>query len=448
MAVNQKHHQWDGHLNYILKYISLYYEVRFKILYTEEICEKKIELTSNEIKACFKFDSENFLEKILQIKLKNLWHDNIQALQGGWNDNCELDVFGFIFTYMNIRDEVFVPNEDRTKYGNIKSHNSMILKKDFCHLPVVDLAIDKYFVKKFNLIPRYKNPTYIRTSDCDSVNWRNWFQQSVNFMKALIRLDPIYLELTSLNRVYSSKSCHIELLNDYCSGEATVFLPYVTRPFAINDVKSHVLNNQIDWNVIKRFYENGVEIGLHASIRSNASTKSLSEGKKYVEEMLDAPLFGCRHHYWNVDWMAPWLTYRKHINAGFKYDSGMALRDTFGFRSGVSRPYRPFDYGRKRALDFYLFPTFLMDSHIYRMPAAISDIDQHLKKLNEAISAIKSINGFLIVDWHTETFVDTGPYSGFPSALSAFEDIFVDPEIFKISNLWNSLHQVHRSFNP
>ena len=42
------HHKFDGHLNFIFNYISLYYEVGFNINYDEETFANVIELCSGE----------------------------------------------------------------------------------------------------------------------------------------------------------------------------------------------------------------------------------------------------------------------------------------------------------------------------------------------------------------------------------------------------------------
>lgn len=445
--LNKEHQSLQNHIKFICSYIELYYNVTFKYFFGEKIPINKVEFQTSENTLYFEFNAIYFSERVEENLLSRLWQRSFLEINKGLSEQSNFDILAFIFTYMNLRDELYVSDTDRTKYGNVTSYESLYLKKEHYHMPIVDIVIDKFIVKPFNLKLKYQYPTYVRTSDCDSANFKNTFQYGVNVLKTILRMDPVYLDLTSLKGITASSTCHIELFKQYAPGESTVFLPHITGRSAINDVKSHLCNNRIDWAKVKKFADKNVEIGLHASIYSKFSTTNLANSKKYIEEKLEVPIYGCRHHYWNIDWKAPWLTYRKHINAGFKYDAGMALRDIYGFRNGVCRPYKPFDYGRCKILNYYVFPTFLMDSHVYKMPTSKMDLKPHLEKISEAVQFIRLFKGFLIVDWHTETFVDVGPFAGFPAGLKEFESHFVDNTEFEVRNIWSSLKEIHLGIN-
>ena len=108
----------------------------------------------------------------------------------------------------------------------------------------------------------------------------------------------------------------------------------------------------------------GWEFGLHAPINAKDSLDALAGGKQWLEGRLGVPLYGLRHHYWALDWLAPHTTFRRHVNSGFRYDSSIAWQDVAGFRAGTCHPYRPFDLEREKVLNIYELPACLMDGHV------------------------------------------------------------------------------------
>jgi hypothetical protein len=186
------------------------------------------------------------------------------------------------------------------------------------------------------------------------------------------------------------------------------------RP-ALNDCRSSVFHRRVDWALLRSLADDGWEFGLHPPIRARHDLDEFLWGKHALEERLGRPIYGLRHHYWAIDWRRPYLTFRKHVNAGFRYDCSIAWRDGAGFRAGTCLPYRPFDPERGRALDMYELPTALMDSHVI---SDTGDIETAIRRALDLADEVRRVGGMLTLDWHTEASVDDYCYRNLRTVLA------------------------------
>jgi hypothetical protein len=210
-----------------------------------------------------------------------------------------------------------------------------------------------------------------------------------------------------------------------------VYGRHKVRP-EIHDCRSSVFNQNVDWDLLRNLAADGWEFGLHPPIRAKYDLDEFLLGKEVLETRLGRPIYGLRHHYWALDWRKPYLTFRKHVTAGFRYDSSIAWKDDNGFRAGTCLPYRPFDPERKTALNIYELPTAMMDGHV--IPRA-GDMDTAMDRALQIADRVRRVGGVLNLDWHTEAGTDRYCYRNqrtmlmrFLSALQARADAwFVTP---------------------
>ncbi len=176
----------------------------------------------------------------------------------------------------------------------------------------------------------------------------------------------------------------------------------------LNNCKSSVVEQPIDWDVLRRMVDDGWEFGLHAPINARHDIDALAGGKQWIEEQLGSPVYGLRHHYWALDWTAPHTTWRKHVNSGFRYDTSIAWRDVGGFRAATCHPFRPFDPKRGKPLDIYELPTCLMDGHVVGRSGDVAvDVAAGL----ETVERVKERGGVAVLDWHTESACNVYEYT-------------------------------------
>lgn len=164
------------------------------------------------------------------------------------------------------------------------------------------------------------------------------------------------------------------------------------------------------WKVLGDLVEAGWEVGVHAAIESGRASESLARERTLLEAVVRRPVRGVRHHYWRLDWRAPWRTFRHHVKAGYLYDTSIAWRDRYGFRAGTSLPYRPFDPERGRALDVLELPTTVMDGHLFEyLGLTPTEATATLRRLSATVCRAE---GVFNLNWHQETYGNRHAHRG------------------------------------
>ena len=189
-----------------------------------------------------------------------------------------------------------------------------------------------------------------------------------------------------------------------------------------NDCKSDLFSQNIQWDILKDLVNEGWEFGGHASINSKTNIDNFLYAKYLIESKLESTIFGLRHHYWSIDWLKQHLTFRKHANAGFRYDTSIAWEDSSGFRAGTCLPYNPFGPIRDKPINLFELPTCLMDGHITHV------FEGHKNQLTASkniINSVKDCGGVAVLDWHTESFCNKYVYSGDLTSLEQILENYV-----------------------
>ncbi len=100
------------------------------------------------------------------------------------------------------------------------------------------------------------------------------------------------------------------------------------------------------------------EVGLHGSYRAATDAALLAEEKTALEQ-LAGPVGGHRYHYLRGD---PHASLAPLERLGFAYDTTLGFPDAVGFRAGIARPFRPWDFERDAPLDLLEIPLAAMDA--------------------------------------------------------------------------------------
>lgn len=101
----------------------------------------------------------------------------------------------------------------------------------------------------------------------------------------------------------------------------------------------------------------GAEIGLHGSYGAADDAQLLSAERNAIAAD-GARTTGHRFHYLRVD---PHRNLAAVEAAGLRYDSTLGFPDAIGFRAGIARPFRPWDFAQDRPLDLVEIPLAVMD---------------------------------------------------------------------------------------
>lgn len=368
-----------------------------------------------------------------------------------FEDTKSLDIFAVIFRLLTFVDEKLISSEARDQKGIFRTKKLPSERYELRQSFLVEEICDQLFQslskqigshsQRNSIWPNQKKYTLAITHDTDSMGASFPLEILSNGAKALLRRNSIFAKqfIAGIKNIFQSPENDPffgfplwRLIESSKKIKSTFFLypsPLIGTSPRWNDCKSWLGHStkQSVWDSLKAMIDNGWEFGLHPPINTKQYLQSFLTQKAFIEEKLNSPIFGIRHHYWALDWNNPHLTFRKHINAGFRYDCSIAWRDEIGFRAGTTLPFSPYDPGRERALDIIEIPTTAMDKHLsyeQKLSSCISPI-------TSLCNRIKSAQGLTCLDWHTETSCNIWSYKGF---VDAFDSIIESS--FSSSDCW------------
>lgn len=251
------------------------------------------------------------------------------------------DLIGSTYRLLTFIDEMQVKAENRDRRGIFRTVDLPPGRRTVAQVPLVEqhanhlmqeLLVRKPDLRK-SMISRWPNgKKYVisLTHDTDAVALGAPAEILTNFVKSLHRRQRTDLEmfkrgLALIGRPQSNPLFGFPVWREFESSYESRSCFYLfTKPritkFDINDCKSTVTNQKIDWTCLIRMAADGWEFGLHAPIKAKDDLDSFVSAKHLLEEQLQVPIYGVRHHYWALDWLKPYTTFRKHANAGFRYD--------------------------------------------------------------------------------------------------------------------------------
>jgi len=152
--------------------------------------------------------------------------------------------------------------------------------------------------------------------------------------------------------------------------------------------------------LVETLRDAGAEIGLHGSYSAAESPARLQEEKATLEA-LAGPVRGHRYHYMRAD---PHRNLAPLAELGFAYDTTLGFPDAVGFRAGIGRPFRPWDFDRDEPLDLLELPLAAMDATLAEeryLGLAAKRAEPQLMRLLDW--AAEHGGGFAIL-WHPDRF--------------------------------------------
>ena len=351
------------------------------------------------------------------------------AGRAGWEEvpaDGTFDLVGSTYRLLTLLDEARVPDAHRDDKGTFSVSSLPCARRAAADVALVEVhagsllrALETTRPRlRASALPRWpqgKRYAVVLTHDVDAVHIGAPMELLTNLAKAVTRrrLAAVQMVLSGLLHLGRPARNPLQAFGRWAAWERArglrsafyLFLRPNTVRRHLNDCKSDVRRHGADWEAISAMSAEGWEFAVHAPIHAKTSSDALAYAKRWVEERLEAPVFGLRHHYWALDWHRPHLTFRRHADAGFSYDTSIAWRDAAGFRAGTCLPYAPFDPERDEAVPMLELPTCLMDGHILPHP-----LEPVRPQRSEAISTGRRIletvrrhGGVGILDWHQET---------------------------------------------
>ena len=414
--INQIEDHYIPKIKYILTEIGYRIGVKFIISSDEDSILYTPEILNSSDNVHFIFNSYFYDEKINSSLREGIDFEKIKS------KNRKQDLIGFCFYQLMLGDEKYIDSSNKLKDGNFLTKFLPKYKKQYASKSIVEETCNLishligHKSKSKSYLPNGKSSVLCLTHDTDRLNNHNIRELTYNMAKFILRKDLVFFRET-INAIKNANSSDIFQLwlklKKECDIKSCFYLSNrANLPLTINDVRTRVDNTKINIKAVKELFKLGHEFGLHPIINAKYDQEEFALSKKFIQDKFNFSIHGIRHHYWSLNWYKPYLTYRKHENAGFKYDTSVAWKDLAGFRSGTCIPYRTYDIERNRELDHYTLPTSIMDSHI--VPTKLDLNQEDLFKIENdflnILRIIEKFNGALVLDWHTELI--TAKYYG------------------------------------
>ena len=359
-----------------------------------------------------------------------------------WTDGSPLtDLVGGIFRLLTFRDEATVDPGERNELGVFNTPALPPARRAVLQRPLVEHHLDALWARLHQVRPdlqqrpRWPNAkrwACVLTHDTDAVSLGTPRELLYNAAKLVVRRDRRRVAMLRAGVRHRGKP----MTDPYFGfpvwrsleeewGIRSAFYAFV-RPKEIkrhmHDSRSAVTDRGVDRGPLREMADAGWEFGLHASIRARQHPDGLRRSREMLEEILARPVPGLRHHYWAIDWVAPWRTFRQHAEAGFAYDTSIAWRDVPGFRAGSSLPFRPFDVDAGAPISLWELPTAIQDGHLLER----SDPERAVEDAIRIIDEVRSRGGALVLNWHTESATSRFERAGYREALERLLELIWD----------------------
>jgi hypothetical protein len=337
-------------------------------------------------------------------------------------DARNVDLIGGIGRLLTLTDELQVAESQRNANGIFCTPALSAARRSVCAEPLVENHMASLVAQLRMIAPELPDPrplwpagrryAVVVTHDTDLVTLNAPGEILFNAAKTLLRTDPVYARMAwaGLTQRHDPLSGFVTWAEEEKALEIRSAFFLSDRqivPRHLNDPRSTVFNQEVDWTLLRSLADAGWEFGCHPPIRAKENAEEFVRGKSALEAHLERPVHGLRHHYLALDWRRPHLTFRQHVRAGFRYDTSIAWRDAPGFRAGTSLPYRPYDPELGRALELYQLPGTIMDAQVIR---ADVDPDDAENRAFEIIERVRRVGGMLALNWHTESAMDRYRY--------------------------------------
>ena len=331
-----------------------------------------------------------------------------------------LDLVGGTYRLLALLDETQVEPSERDRRGVFACTALPRARGAAAGVPLVEHHAEILFEQLVHAHPAFRElqlPRWpqgkqwaaVMTHDTDATRIGSAGEIAVNVAKAIRSRDSLSWTMVRLGLQHRRGDIRNDPLFGFpawreweeARGVKSAFYLFALPPGKrrdLHDCRSSVLDSGMHWDSLRAMAGEGWEFGLHAPIGAKDDPSVFGLTKRLLEERLQAPINGLRHHYWALDWHAPWRTHREHVRAGFQYDASIAWRDRPGFRAGTALPFQPFDPEQATSLPLEVLPTGMMDDQVISGSSAGSSLDA----ASPLIDAVRAVGGVLVFDWHTE----------------------------------------------
>ena len=296
-------------------------------------------------------------------------------------------------------------NTNRDKHGRFPESESIAVKENFLHRPIVDeygvILRDALRSVGVNIPEPQKEMSVVLTHDVDiPFVYRNFLSILGGIKRGEFKqvFKNIFRPL-SKNSFYTfpwllKQDSRIENARKIYFLRNPLFPEYFDRPY--NRIESPDMRY-----LLRELKQGEVEFGLHVSYASADHLELIKEEKVSIERMIGRPIVANRNHYLRLKSNKQLDTL---IDAGIKEDFTIGFADKSGFRLGTCRPVRYINPETLKVEDLVLHPLTMMDGSFSTYQKM--DFAQAYDSACELIKQVRKHGGQLVLLWHNSEVID------------------------------------------
>jgi hypothetical protein len=330
------------------------------------------------------------------------------------------DLFAASF-YLVSRYEEYLPHTvDR--HGRFPATESVALRENFLHLPLVNLWCERLRNKLKSRFPDlvFKPPPYrfIPTIDVDHT-WcyrgRSWFRTAGGFTRSLLHMrfgeiSDRFRVLTGLMQDPYDTFGQIDIWHQQKSDLPLFFLLHANYGDEDNNSGIH----SRDYKTLLKMLDRDERIGIHPSLASGVRPRLLHFETEALSSLLGRKITRSRQHFLKCTFPG---TFRKLVKEGIHDDYTLGYPTHPGFRASIANPFPFFDLEQNCVTDLVLHPVMLMDVTLHDQMRL--NPQEALETIYNFIQRVKEVNGELVTIWHNESLSGYGRWKGWEQVYPA-----------------------------
>lgn len=421
-------HTLTPRLQYILKFLSDYYQHPFKLTANEQAYtaseDYKINYSHQKISNEEIYINPHallFENEKRKVGVKTFQHKGYTAFFEVSGD-LHFDLFAGIF-FLLTRYEEYLPHQ-KDQFGLYAHHNSVAYREGFLQQPLVNIWLEdfrKTLQEKFPgiVLPQQKF-CFLPTYDID-IAWayrnKEFKIHAGNVVRSILKgkwkqaRERIRVVKGKITDPYDAYDWMDELHQRY--GLHPLYFFLVADEKGKYDKNIDIRNPEFQ-ELIKRI-AGTYKIGVHPSWCSGDNKAQLSKEKKWLETLTGSSIYSSRQHYLRFHLPA---TFQRLIQAGIRDEYSMGYGQVNGFRASVSSPYYWYDLEQEQATSLLIHPFCFMDATAYYEENLSPE--QALQALKQFYTSIKSVHGKMVTLWHNNFLGTAKEFDGWPQAYEQF----------------------------
>ncbi len=313
-----------------------------------------------------------------------------------------LDIVASIFFMLTRWEEVV--NDNLDNHGRYPAEESLAFKKNFLHIPVVNLYIELLWAsllkigydgnrKKqlFNIIPTH----------------------DIDFIRPQFNLRVLAVDFI-LTKSFKTIKKRIKLWylkkNIYDTFDWIMNISeknnLISRFYFLSDgyVKNNVgfkFSDPLLLDIITRIYKRNHIVGLHPGYDTFNNPEEWKSQKVEFEKVIGKKVLEGRQHYLRFNNPVTWKIWEEN---GMKLDSTMGYASQPGFRCGTSLEFPVFDVLNKKQLNLIERPLVAMDTTFSSISYQNVSLDETFNTLSELKATCKKFNIPFTILFHNTSF--------------------------------------------